>query len=65
MKAHIFLIITPKFQLQIHYTLEVIVENVPISLYQFDFLMYFHISLISSVTYLFLPQETKEEATLR
>ena len=31
MKAHIFRIITPKFQLQIQYTLEVIVENVPIS----------------------------------
>ena len=27
MKAHIFLITTPKFQLQIHYTLEVIAEN--------------------------------------
>ena len=31
MKAHIFLIITPKFQLQVHNTLEVIAENVPIS----------------------------------
>ena len=31
MKAHIFLIITPKFQVQIHFTLEVIAENVPIS----------------------------------
>ena len=31
MKAHIFLIIAPNFQLQIHYTLEVIAENVPIS----------------------------------
>ena len=31
MKAHIFLIVTPKFQPQIHYTLEVIAENVPIS----------------------------------
>ena len=30
MKAHIFLIITLKCQLQIHYTLEVIAENVPI-----------------------------------
>ena len=30
--AHIFLIIIPKFQLQIHYTLEVIItENVSIS----------------------------------
>ena len=31
MKAYIFLIITLKFQLQIHYTLEVIAENEPIS----------------------------------
>ena len=31
MKAIIFLIITPKFQLQIHYTLEVTTENVPFS----------------------------------
>ena len=31
MKAHTFLIITPKFQLHIHYTLEAIAENVPIS----------------------------------
>ena len=31
MKAYIFLIITFKFQLQIHYTLEVIAENVPIT----------------------------------
>ena len=31
MKAHIFLIITSKFQLQICYTLEVIAENVPVS----------------------------------
>ena len=31
MKAHIFLIVTWKFQLQIHYTLAVIAENVPIS----------------------------------
>ena len=30
-KALIFLIITPKFQLQIHYTLKVIAENVSIS----------------------------------
>ena len=31
MKAHIFLSITPKFQLQIHYTLEVLTENAPTS----------------------------------
>ena len=31
MKAHIFLITTLKFQLQIHYTMEVIAEDVPIS----------------------------------
>ena len=31
MKGHIFLIITPKFQLQIHFTLEVTTENVLIS----------------------------------
>ena len=31
----------------------------------FDFLMYFHNSLIPSVTFLFLPQESKYEATLR
>ena len=31
MKAHTFLIITLKFQPQIHYTLEAIAENVPIS----------------------------------
>ena len=31
MKANIFLITTPKFQLQIHCTFEVIAENVPIS----------------------------------
>ena len=31
MIAHIFLIITPKCQLQIHYTLAVIAENAPIS----------------------------------
>ena len=30
-KAHIFLNITPKFPLQIHYTLAVIAENAPIS----------------------------------
>ena len=41
-----FLIITSKFQLQIHYTLEVMAENVPVSgigpYTNFDFLMYFH-----------------------
>ena len=31
MKAYIFLITTPKFELQIHYTLEIIAENVLIS----------------------------------
>ena len=31
MKANIFLIIIPKFKLQIHYTSEIITENVPIS----------------------------------
>ena len=31
MKAHIFLIITPKFQLRIHCTLAVVAENVPFS----------------------------------
>ena len=31
MKAHSFLIVTPKFQLQIHYTLEDIAESVQIS----------------------------------
>ena len=35
-------------------------ENVPISsITNFDFLMYFHNSLIPSVTYIFLPQEKK------
>ena len=62
MKAHIFLIITEKFSFQIHKTLEVIAENVPISVYgstNFDFRLYFHDSLIPTVTYLFLPQERK------
>ena len=31
MKAHVFLIITPTFQPQIHYTLKVKAENVPSS----------------------------------
>ena len=31
LKAHIFLSITPKFQLQIHYTLAVVAENLSIS----------------------------------
>ena len=30
----------------------------------FDFLMYFHNSLIPGVTYLFLPHERKQEVTL-
>ena len=47
MKACIFLNMTPKFLLEIHYTLKVIVENVPyFSFTNFCFLiMYFHNSL--------------------
>ena len=57
-KAHIFLIVTPRFQLQIHFTLAVMAENVPISGMQIvDFLMYFHNSLFPSATFLFLPKE--------
>ena len=52
--------ITTKFWLQIHYTFEIITENVcipsiPIS----GFLMYFHNSIIPSVTFLVLQQEKK------
>ena len=65
MKVHIFLIIIPKFQLQIHYTLEVTAEKYTYFRYtNFDFLMFFHNSLIPSVTYLFLPQERKLKVTL-
>ena len=65
MKTHIFSHYNPKFQLQIHYTLKLIAENAPISGTNFDFLMYFYNSIIPSVTYLFLPQERKEDANLR
>ena len=34
-KSPFFLILTQKFQLQIHNTLEVIAENIPIPVYQF------------------------------
>ena len=54
-----FLIIPPKFQFQICYTLEVKAEYVLFWGTNFDFLMYFHNSLIPSVTYLFLPRERK------
>ena len=48
------------FQLQIHYTLEAITENVSFPVYQFDFFfVYFHNSLIPSVKFLFLPQKSK------
>ena len=42
----------PKFQLQIHYTLEVKAENVKCAYFRytnFDFLMYFHNSLIQGL----------------
>ena len=38
-KVHIFLIITPKFLLQIHYTLEIKAENVPLSSIPFFFIL--------------------------
>ena len=64
MKAHIFLIMTPKFQLQIHYTLEVIAENVPISgIPIFIFLCIFIIALASppvSNTYFCPRRENKK-----
>ena len=41
MKAHIFLIITPKFQLQIHYTLKVIAKNVTFSVVPISILCIF------------------------
>ena len=45
MKTHIFLILIPKFQLQIHNTWEV--ENVPISgIPNLTFFMYFYDSFI-------------------
>ena len=53
--------LTLKFQLQIYYTLEVIAENVRI---QKDFLMYFHNSLIPSVTYLFFAAGEKIKSNL-
>ena len=39
MKAHIFLITSPKFLLQIHYTLEVVTENVPTIYLVYKFLI--------------------------
>ena len=49
MKAHILLIIIPKFQLQIHYTLDGTEENISNYWYtNFDFLMYLH-NRVSSI----------------
>ena len=57
MKARIFLIITPKFQIQIEYTLEVIAENVPISgIPILIFLCIFITASFPSVTYVILPR---------
>ena len=71
MKAHFFLIITPKFQLQIHYTWAVIAKkkkkkkkNSYFRYTNCDFLMYFHNSLIPSVTFLFLSQKEKLTSNL-
>ena len=61
MKAHICLIITQKFQHQIHYTLEFIADFQYTNIY---FLIYFHISLILSVTYLFFAPGEKIKSQL-
>ena len=51
MKAHIFLIITPKFKLQIYYTLEVIAENVPISSISILIFSFIFITALSPVSH--------------
>ena len=62
MKAHIFLIITPKFQLQIYYTLEVKAENVPISSIPILIFLYTFMTALSSVshTYFCPSRENKK-----
>ena len=66
MIAHIFLIVTPKFQLQIHYSLEVIAENVPISgIPIFNFLFIF-ITASSTVSHTcFCPRRENKKVTLK
>ena len=56
MKAPYFLIITQKFQLQIHYTLQVIAENVAISDIPILILCIF-ITASSPMSHIFAPKE--------
>ena len=64
MKVHVFLIITPKFQLQIHYTLVVIAESVPISGIPILVFLYIFITASFPMSHsYFCPR--REEATLR
>ena len=63
MKAHIFLITIPKFQLQIHYTLEIVTENVSISIIPNFFLCIFTKASLSPVphSYFWLRRENKKK----
>ena len=64
MKAHIFLIANPKFQLQILCSFGDITKSVKlIGISENNFLMYFHNSLIPRGAYFLLPLERKQEAT--
>ena len=59
-----FLIVNPKFQLQILCCFGVITKKCEIKWYtRKQFLMYFHNSLIPRVAYFLLPLESKQEAT--
>ena len=66
MKAHIFLIVNPKFQLQIFFfSFGDTTQNAKLNgIYQ-KIIMYFHNSLILRGAYFLLPLESKQEATCK
>ena len=64
MKPHIFLIIAPKFQLQIHYTSEVIAENVPISDIPILIFICIFITVSSPVSYTYFCPGKKIKSNL-
>ena len=64
MKAHIFLVVNPKFQLQILYSFGDIAKNVRfIDIPENDFLCIFIIASSPRGAYFLLPLESKQEAT--
>ena len=65
-KAHIFLLANPKFQLQILCSFGDITKNVKLNgIPENNFLCIFHSSLIPIGAYFLLPLESKQEATSR